>query len=111
MKLSYWLRTALVSASLITVAFPALALDLQQARAQGAVAEKRSGYIAAVKPSPEVNALVSEVNTRRQQEYQRISKENGQSVDVVAKLAAAQVIQKLEPGNLYEGETGGIQKK
>lgn len=109
MKLSQWLSSSLLGIALI--AMPAFALDLQQARTQGAVAEQRSGYIMAVKPNAEVNALVSDVNAKRRQEYQRISKENGQPIDVVAKLAAAQIIQKLAPGSLYEGDNGGVQKK
>lgn len=73
------------------VAMPALALDLHEARSSGQVAETPEGFIKAVKPSPEVDALVAEVNAKRRAEYQRISKENGQPVDVVGKLAAPQI--------------------
>lgn len=80
--------TALV---LIAVSTSSHALDLQEARAQGAVAEDGLGYIKAVKPSTEVSQLVDQVNAGRKAEYERISKENGQPVDVVAKLAAQQI--------------------
>lgn len=73
------------------LASPALALDLHAARASGAVAETPEGYIKAVKSSPEVDALVGEVNAKRRAEYERISKQNGQPVDVVGKLAAPQI--------------------
>ena len=73
----------------------AMALDLQQARAQGLVVEQASGYVTAAQLTPEVNTLVQDVNTARKKEYERISKENGQPVDVVAKLAADQIRQKL----------------
>lgn len=70
---------------------PAYALDLHSARASGAVAETPDGYVKAVKSSPEVDALVAEVNAKRMAEYTRISKQNGQPVDVVGKLAAPQI--------------------
>lgn len=90
---------------------PALALDLQTARAQGLVGEKLDGYIIAVKPSTEVNALVKDINARRLQEYTRISKENGKPVDVVAKLAVEPLVQKLSAGALYQGRDGSWKTK
>jgi len=88
------------------IAFPAFALDLHQARTSGMVGEKLDGYAAALKATPEVNALVADVNAKRQQEYARISKQNGQPVDVVAKLAAAQIINGLEPDSSYQDADG-----
>jgi uncharacterized protein YdbL (DUF1318 family) len=87
------MRTSvLVAAIALVLAAPAYALDLHSARASGLVAETSEGYIKAVKPSAEVNALVSEVNAKRRAEYERISKQNGQPVDVVGKLAAPQIM-------------------
>lgn len=84
--------SVLVAAIALVLAAPAYALDLHSARASGLVAETSEGYIKAVKPSAEVNALVSEVNAKRRAEYERISKQNGQPVDVVGKLAAPQIM-------------------
>jgi uncharacterized protein len=89
------------------LSFQVFALDLHTARSQGLVGEKADGYVAAIKASPDVETLVREVNAKRQQEYARISKENGQPVDVVAKLAAGKVIAKLKPGQMYQDESGG----
>jgi uncharacterized protein YdbL (DUF1318 family) len=92
MKLFY----SIILSGLIGVfALSAVALDLQTARSSGLVTEKADGYVAAAKPSPEVDALVKEVNAKRLAEYTKISKENGQSVDVVAKLAAGQIKAKM----------------
>jgi uncharacterized protein YdbL (DUF1318 family) len=74
-----------------TIATSAHALDLNQARSQGLVTEQPTGYIAAASQTPEVNALVNQVNSGRKAEYEKISKQNGQPVDVVAKLAAEQI--------------------
>ena len=93
------------------IALPAFALDLQSARVGGMVGEKLDGYIAAVQASPDVNALVNDVNVKRREEYARISKQNGQSVDVVAKLAAQQVIAKLPDGASYQAADGSWKKK
>lgn len=87
--------TILAFAIALTFAAPAFALDLSSARSQGLVAETPDGYIRAAKPSPEVNALVADVNAKRRAEYERISKQNGQPVDVVGKLAAPQIAKGL----------------
>lgn len=95
----------------LLASFPAFAMTLEAARTSGAVGEKLDGYIAALKNTPDVQALVGEVNAKRQQEYARISKTNGQSVDVVAKLAAQQIFGKLPAGALYESPDGGWKKR
>ena len=81
----------LSSAFILAFAASAWALDLQSARSQGLVAEQPDGYIKAIDQGSEVNGLVNEVNHKRKKEYERISKEKGQSVDVVGKLAAEQL--------------------
>lgn len=106
-------RTLFATFSVISMlwALPALALDLHGARANGQVGETRAGYVAALKPSTEVEALVAEVNAKRKAEYTRISKENGQSVEVVAKLAAEQIIGKLAAGEMYQAADGSWKKR
>ncbi len=88
------------------LASPALALDLQTARNSGLVGEKTDGYIGAIQNSPDVTSLVSSVNAQRKQEYTRISQQNGQPVDVVAKLAAEEIIKKLGTGSFYQAADG-----
>lgn len=98
-------------AVIMLLAAPAYALDLQQARASGLIGEKLDGYAAARSDAADVQALVAEVNAKRKQEYARISIENNQSVDVVAKLAAAQIINGLAPGVYYQAPDGGWKKR
>ena len=103
MKLkSFGLFTIIV----LLFAFPAYAMDLQQARNAGLVGEQLSGYVVALKESPEIMALVKEVNAWRRQEYVRISNENKQPLEVIAKIYAEQIISGLEPGNLYQAAGG-----
>jgi uncharacterized protein YdbL (DUF1318 family) len=95
----------------LIMAFPAIALDLQSARTSGLVGETRDGYVAAVVSRPDVQALVDEINAKRRAEYARISKENGQSVDVVAKLASEQIINRLDSGAYYKGPDGSWKRR
>lgn len=99
-------KLTVLSALMILAAMPAIALDLPQARLQGLVGEKPDGYVAAVQNTPEVASLVAEVNQKRRAEYERISKENNQTVSVVAKLAAVQIVQGLPSGAKYLGDDG-----
>lgn len=91
-KLFYSLTVGILA---LTIAAPVLALDLQQARAQGILTEQPDGYVKVLKLSFEATKLAAEVNAARKAEYQRISKENGQPVDVVAKIAAGEIAKKL----------------
>ncbi len=104
-------RTTVLALVMMCTALPALALDLQQARSQGLVGEQMSGYVAAVKPSEGVKQLVADVNARRLQEYKRISKENGQAIELVGRLAAKQIIEKLPKGSLYQDAGGKWQAR
>ncbi len=93
------------------VAIPAFALDLATARAQGLVGEQRDGYTVALQQTPEVQQLVTTINARRQQEYQRISTEKGQPLEAVSGLAAKQIFQGLPAGTMYQSDGGNWQKK
>jgi uncharacterized protein YdbL (DUF1318 family) len=99
------LMSMVVIAGLV-IAMPAFALDLHQARHDGQVGEKSDGYVAALKSTADVKALVQSVNQKRRQEYARISAANKQSIEVVAKLAAQQIVSTLEPGDQYQDDAG-----
>lgn len=101
----------IIAAIAVLWALPAAAMDFHQARAQGLVGEKLDGYTAPVSLSAETQAISEEVNSKRKQEYSRISQQNGQPVDVVAKLAAGQIIGKLEAGAMYQDASGNWKKK
>ena len=107
MKLRYF---GIFLAALIMFASPAYALDLHSARTSGLVGEGLDGYVVARKDTAEVKALVSEVNTKRRQAYARISAENKQPVDIVAKLAAEQIINGLDSGVYYQTPGGWKQR-
>lgn len=106
-----WKTTLMALALAAATTLPAYALDLQGARRNGQVGEKQDGYIAALQPAADVQALVASVNAKRQDEYRHISQQNGQPVDVVAKLAAQQIIAKLPAGSSYQAQDGSWKKR
>ena len=89
----------------------AFALDLAQARAQGLVGEKLDGYVGAVAATPEASSVAADVNVRRREEYEKISKANGQPVSVVGKVAAERIITGLPSGSLFQAPDGSWKKK
>ncbi len=100
-----------IMAAALLLAGTAFALDLHEARNSGILGEKADGYVAVLQKSPEADALAAEVNAKRRAEYQRISAENGQPVNVVATLAAQQILKRLEPGDKYQDASGTWQTR
>lgn len=83
------MRTFITSVMLLVAltAVPVQASPLDDARNAGQVKEMPNGYIAATahgKVSPDINALVADVNERRRDAYGNIAKKNGIAVDQVA---------------------------
>ncbi len=81
-----------------TAAARADALD--DAKAAGLVGEQPDGYLGAVSssPSPDVLALIDEINAKRLAAYQQIAADKGASVEDVAALTAEKLYQKALPG-------------
>ena len=86
---------------IILLPIVSIALSLDEAKSSGLVGEKPDGYIGAVLNSPEVSNLVITINDQRREEYQRISQDNGKSLDVIEKLAGVKLISKVVSGEYY----------
>lgn len=97
---------AIISVMMSIAAMPVFALDLQAARASGVVGETQNGYVEALGGGGEAAMLAAEVNAKRKAEYARISAENGQAIDVVAKIAAGKIIAGLPKGAQYQDAKG-----
>lgn len=111
MKPSLSFQRAVLVAAFMALSLPALALDLHEARRNGQIGEQNDGYVSALQASPAVNALVKDVNSKRQQEYARIAASKGQTATVVAKLAAEQIVKGLESGAKYQDAAGSWQTR
>lgn len=88
-----------------------MAVNLQEAKAQGLVGEQASGYLGVIKSSAEVEQLVKSVNQARQQHYNEIAQRNNTSVDIVEKLAGKKAIELTPPGQFVKPPSAGWVKK
>ena len=98
----------LVLAMLLSL--PAFALELGEAKTRGLVGETASGYLAAVKPSAEVNALVNNINAQRKAQYQKIANNNKIGLEAVEVRAGQKAMSKTPAGE-YVNPGSGWQKK
>jgi len=102
-----------ITALLLVHAGAAAALDLDGAKAKGLVGEQTDGYIGAVdsSPTPEVKALVADINERRRASYAAIASKNGTAVEAVAALAAQKLVDRVPPGQWIGDKGRWYQKK
>jgi uncharacterized protein YdbL (DUF1318 family) len=94
----------------LLLALPAFALDLDEAKSAGLVGETNMGYIAAVKPSAEVDALVQSINSQRKVVYQDIATKNGITLQAVEARAGQKAIEKTVAGGYINTGDGWQQK-
>ena len=94
----------------LLMVLPAFALDLGEAKSGGLVGETNSGYLAAVKPSAEVDKLVASINSKRKTHYQQIAKKNNISLQAVEVRAGQKAMGKTPAGE-YINSGGGWKKK
>ncbi len=99
-----------VLAFTLCLALPAYALDLGKAKQDGLVGETNTGYIAAVKPSAEVDALVADINKQRKAQYRKIAEKNSISLQAVEARAGLKAIEKTPAGE-FVNTGAGWQKK
>ena len=100
----------LILFGLLLICQPAMALDLQTAKAKGLVGETATGYLAPVKSTPEVQKLVNDINSKRKQHYQQIAQRNKTQLNAVEQLAGKKAIEKTPPGQ-FVNVNGSWQKK
>ncbi len=100
----------LILFGMLLICRPAMALDLQTAKAQGLVGETTTGYLAPVKATPEVQKLVNNINAKRKQHYQQIAKRNKTPLNAVEQLAGKKAIEKT-PSGQFININGSWQKK
>ncbi|PHP91544.1 DUF1318 domain-containing protein [Pantoea agglomerans] len=90
----------------LTMAQPAWALTLDQARQSGRAGETLSGYLAARTQDSETLALVQRINIGRQQEYQRLAEQNNLSTADVASIAGQKLVSRAAEGEYVRGING-----
>ena len=111
-NMARWL--ALVSAlALVLAALPALAADLDGAKAAGQVGERVDGYLGLVDANApgDVKALVERVNAGRRQKYAEIAAKRNAPVEAVAAQAGAKLTQRAAPGHYVMDASGRWKRK
>lgn len=104
-------KTSLAALALMLVAaLPAFALELGDAKSGGLVGETSSGYLDAIKPSSDVDSLVSDINKKRKAHYQKIADKNGISLQAVEVRAGQKAIGKTAPGEFVNTGAGWEKK-
>ncbi len=98
------------------VLFGALAANadiLDDAKAAGQIGECVDGYVHLVDPNaPDaVKALVKDVNDKRREKYASIAKTRGTSLENVAALAGAKLVERAPAGQYVKDSTGKWRRK
>ena len=93
-----WLRSLIVA---VAIGFSSIcaALDVNEAKQNGWIGEKDNGYLGLISVQPGVQALVDEVNQKRQQIYLDLAAKNNISLQQVEKLAAQKAYAKTAEGH------------
>ncbi|MFQ5970930.1 MAG: YdbL family protein [Alphaproteobacteria bacterium] len=105
---------AVAVAAVLSVAAPppAGADSLSDAKAAGTVGETPRGYIAPVgTATPEIAALVEEINARRRIKYQEIAEKTGSTLEQVEVVVGSRVIEQAPPGTYILDESGQWRRK
>lgn len=92
----------LILMGLLLTCYPAMALDLQSAKAKGLVGETTTGYLAPVSGGADVKNLVNSINAKRKQVYVKISKRNKTPLGAVEQLAGKKAIAKTPAGQFIK---------
>ena len=82
-----FINKMLVLLATMLFAVMVVASPISDAVAAGKAKELPSGYVEAVDKSPEIVALVKEVNAGRKAEYEKIAERNGITVEQVGKAS------------------------
>jgi uncharacterized protein len=91
----------------------AVALSLDEAKAQGVVGEKLDGYVAAVNAAPpaDVQALVTATNDGRRKVYADLATRNKLNVEAVGALSAEKLHANAGSGHYLQNQAGQWVKK
>ena len=93
----------LALALMIANAAGALSGPLDDAKAAGLIGERPDGYVAAVEPnpSPDIAALVEQINAKRRDAYAKIAAEDGVPLEQVAALTAEKIRAQAPAGQYF----------
>ncbi|RDX37814.1 DUF1318 domain-containing protein [Kangiella sp. HD9-110m-PIT-SAG07] len=106
-------KFVLITAASLLLAAQAFAANLGQLKDDGIVGELSNGYVGIVaqaKATPQVKALVEDVNDKRRQIYANQAKQNNKALAEIEAIAARRNIERTQSGH-YVKIGGAWQKK
>lgn len=80
-------------------------------KASGVVGENNQGFLTLLKQQSDKKALVAAENKDRRNAYQIIAKQQGTTVELVAKRRALQIAKIAKPGTMLQNAKGKWYKK
>jgi uncharacterized protein len=103
----------MVGLGLVLWTGPALALSLDEAKAQGLIGERIDGFVGVVvaNPSAEVDQLVERINRERRARYEEIAAQREAPFDAVARIAGERQIDRTPAGQYVAGADGRWRQK
>lgn len=110
MKKFLLMLTLLVSTGLSSLA---LAITLDEAKAQGLVGEQTDGFVGSVtaSPSAEVQALITSTNDGRRKVYADLAQRNNITVEAVGVLSAEKLYAGAASGHYLQNKSGQWERK
>ncbi len=92
----------------LLLSLPAHALSLDDAKAQGLVGERGTGYLGIVSASPsaDVTQLVQQINAKRRALYQQKASKAGVSLEIM-ELRTGERLQQMTPSGEYVQDANG----
>lgn len=91
------LGLALALVAVLALPLPASAQSLDEARAQGLVAETATGYLEARSSDPAIRQLVQSVNQQRESHYRAVAERNDVPVSAVERQAGQELVAQYPP--------------
>jgi len=86
--------------------------DLASAKAEGLIGERPDGLVGVVSnPTPELEAIVADVNAERMNEYRQIAEETDAPLEAVQARAGRQIIERLPSGQYFMDAAGRWRRK
>ncbi|GAA0693183.1 hypothetical protein GCM10009104_20590 [Marinobacterium maritimum] len=101
-------RTLAATLLALLLSLPAYAISLDDAKAQGLVGERSTGYLGIVttSPSADVKQLVQQVNSKRRALYQQKAGKAGVSLEIM-ELRTGERLQQMTPAGEYIQDDNG----
>jgi len=98
-----YLPFAVISLLSVATSVPVMALDLETARAKGAVGELDNGFLA-IPPGAgtEGQSLVTTINSQRKAEYEKIGAQNNITPETVGQMMFEKIYQRLPAGTMVQ---------